>query len=117
MTDSKKPWTEGPITRGYDDSLRVDWDNGKGGFSHVTLLDATGRPIAILLGDYVPGEIDAEMDANATLYAAAPDMAEALAALLQHRHEEDPHYSLEQVEARARAALSKAGATATGGGA
>ncbi|RAK51616.1 hypothetical protein [Phenylobacterium soli] len=45
---------------------------------------------------------------DAVLYAAAPDLLEALIALLTHRRDPDPAQSIEAVEARANAAIAKA---------
>lgn len=69
------------LHRGYCDDLRVDWENG-GGFSTITLLNDSERPVAVLLGDYVPGECDADMDYAADLFSAAPAILNALKALL-----------------------------------
>ena len=67
------------LHRGYADNLRVEWEQrGKGGHSSITLLNAKKRPVAVLLGDYVPGECDADMDAAARLFCAAPDLLAAL---------------------------------------
>ena len=66
------------LHRGYADNLRVEWNRrGKSGHSYITLLNAKKRPVAVLLGDYVPGECDADMDAAARLFCAAPDLLEA----------------------------------------
>lgn len=67
------------LHRGYADNLTLDWDRpGKGGYSSIALLNANGDPVAVVLGDYIPGRLDADMDAAATLFAAAPDLLEAL---------------------------------------
>lgn len=75
MTDAH---TKG-LHRGYADNLRVEWNRrGKSGHSSIALLNAKKRPVAVLLGDYAPGECDADMDAAARLFCAAPDLLEAL---------------------------------------
>lgn len=67
----------GSLERAYVDGLTVDWDNARGGFSTVALADDEGRPVAVFLGEYTPGEIDARMDAAVNLFQAAPDLLEA----------------------------------------
>ena len=57
------------LHRGYADNVRVEWERrGKSGHSSIALLNAAKRPVAVLLGDYVPGETDADMDAAANLF-------------------------------------------------
>lgn len=83
MTDiSQKQggWTPGPLRRGYTDKMYLEI-NGPGG-SYITLLDKWQRPIAFVPGDYIPGEIDPVMEANANLFAAASDLYGALDAIV-----------------------------------
>jgi hypothetical protein len=66
------------LRRGYADNLRVEWERrGKSGYSSIALLNRKGWPVAVLLGDYIPGEIDPDMEAAANLFCAAPDLLEA----------------------------------------
>lgn len=70
------------LHRGYANNLRVEWERrGKSGFAYITLLNAKKQPVAVLLGDYEPGELDADMEAAANLFCAAPDLFEACVAL------------------------------------
>ncbi|MBP7704157.1 MAG: hypothetical protein KA105_02590 [Caulobacter sp.] len=48
-----------------------------------------------------------ERAANARLIAAAPELLAVLKRLLAHRHDEDPIWSLEQLEADCRAVIAK----------
>lgn len=70
-----------------------------------SVLDRRGCTVAKL--EEMPGQDFGEVKANARLIAAAPEMAEALAALVDTRHALCPvdHPAL----AAARAALTKAG--------
>ena len=101
------------LHRGYADNLRVEWNRrGKSGHSSVTLLNAKKRPVAVLLGDYVPGECDADMDAAALLFCAAPDLLEALKSLVDNLAEGD-FISETRIDA-AHAAILKATSTEQG---
>ena len=111
------------LHRGYADNLRVEWDRrGKSGHSSVTLLNAKKRPVAVLLGDYVPGECDADMDAAALLFCAASDLLEALkeARTALHHHyvewdgEPEDAVALQLARAKADAAILKATSTEQG---
>lgn len=112
MTHSPKQtgWTPGPISRGYTDDLRIEFERGSG--SYIALLDKNGRPVALVPGRYVPGVIDPEMDANALLYAAAPELYEALANLLDAV--EDANNNDDDVIVAANAALRAARPTQEG---
>lgn len=101
------------LHRGYADGVGVDWNNRKGGFSFIALLNARNRPVAILLGDYVPGEIDADMSAAADLFCAADDLLEAAiwaeAALAPFSKDPAEKSGI----SRLRAAIAKARATSS----
>lgn len=84
----------------------------KSGADDFTIYNDMGADLALVLGwPTEADETDPEAEANAKLYAAAPDLAEALTDILERITEAFP--ALENTEAvtKARAALAKAGAT------
>ena len=110
---SERKWTPGEWTL---------CNNGKCTCKHVYSHKAdqhvaTGRPIACVHGewgdapDMIYGEVRQEqIDANARLIAAAPELYEALEAMVAAWHTRycDDGPDLDEIEQRARAALAKA---------
>ena len=102
------------LHRGYADNVRVEWERrGKGGHSSITLLNAKKRPVAVLLGDYIPGEIDADMEAAANLFSAAHDLLWELRRVTEllassNRSTDRPSDYVSRAVMDARAAISRA---------
>lgn len=89
MTHTKGPWR----THLTDDTL---------------VIDADGLPVATMDGNYIDGS-HAAMEANARLIAAAPDLLEAMQAILVSDRERYPQCNLLSDDlARAKAAVAKA---------
>lgn len=96
------------LHRGYANNLRVEWERrGVGGHSSITLLNSKKRPVAVLLGNYVPAEVDADMDATANLFRAAPDLLKSLRDAIEI-HEFREGSATTPWLRRARAAIAKA---------
>jgi len=97
-------WTEGPL------------QYRKSGADDFTIYNDMGADLALVLGwPTEADETDPEAEANAKLYTAAPDLAEAAKAVLKWADDLKPYAEdgsvLVPVFEALRAALAKAGAT------
>lgn len=100
-------WTEGPL------------QYRKSGADDFTIYNDMGADLALVLGwPTEADETDPEAEANAKLYAAAPDLAEALTELLAWAQDFGESgdggffdFSEGELGKKCRAALAKAGAT------
>lgn len=80
--------------------------------THLTddtlVIDAVGVPVATMDGNYIDGS-HSNIEANARLIAAAPDLLEALEKILVSDREGYPNCNLFSDDlARAKAAIAKA---------